>query len=48
VIVVEKWGYESEMKRIEKEDSGLFPLKLHFVLQPTLTVHEPIPTDRDK
>jgi hypothetical protein len=45
VIQVEKLGYESDMKRIEKKgggifSSGKFPPKLHFVLQPTLSPHE--------
>jgi hypothetical protein len=45
VIKVEKLGYESDMKRIEKKGGGIFrcgkfPPKLHFVLQPTLSPHE--------
>ncbi|HDN27269.1 MAG TPA: PEGA domain-containing protein [Thioploca sp.] len=45
VIQVEKLGYESDMKRIEKKgtsifSSGKFPKKLHFVLQPTRSLHE--------
>lgn len=40
VIIVEKLGYESDMRRVEKKGGGLikvgkFPKKLHFVLQPT-------------
>ena len=43
VIRVDKLGYESEMKRIKKKgvgifSSGEFPKRLHFVLQPTLTL----------
>jgi hypothetical protein len=45
VIQVEKLGYESDLKRIEKKGGGIFgsgkfPEKLHFVLQPTLSPHK--------
>ena len=40
-IVVEKSGFEAEMKRIKKkQSSGLFPSKVHFVLQPTYSAGE--------
>ena len=40
-VVIEKSGFESEMKRIRKKSSSkLFPAQVHFVLDPAYTAGE--------
>ena len=40
-VVIEKSGFESEMKRIRKKGSSeLFPARVHFVLDPAYTAGE--------
>ena len=39
-VILEKSGFDSEMKRINKKKSGLYPQALHFVLEPSFTAGE--------